>query len=139
MDRRAYLATVAAGVAAGLAGCGSGGAATTRDYDVGTRDSAFVPRRYAAAVGETVRWKNTDVRSHTVTAYQARLPAGAAYFASGGFTTERAARDGFYQHLEGALAHGDTFEHRFDVAGAYPYFCVPHERSGMVGTVVVEP
>ena len=139
MDRRSFLATLAAGASAGLAGCGLGAGGSPGDeYDVGMGASVFTPQEVTVAVGETVRWRNTNSRAHTVTAYESTLPEGAAFFASGGFETEQAARDGFYGRLDGALSSGDGFEHTFEVAGEYPYFCIPHERAGMVGTVVVE-
>ena len=37
----------------------------------------------------------------------------------------------------GNVAEGETFEHTFDTAGTYEYFCIPHETS-MKGEVVVE-
>lgn len=37
----------------------------------------------------------------------------------------------------GLLARGDTFEHVFDAAGEFPYFCEPHLSAGMVGSIEV--
>lgn len=139
MDRRAFLATLTAGATAGLAGCGVGsGGSPSGDYDVGMSASAFLPRELTVSVGETVRWKNTNSRAHTVTAYEAGIPDGARYFASGGFESEQAARDGFYERFDGAIVSDATYEHTFEVAGTHQYFCIPHERGGMLGTVVVE-
>ena len=136
MDRRRFLAGFAAG--ASLAGCvGQGATTTPTEYDVGMTASAFDPVRVEVRVGETVTWRNTNSRAHTVTAYGANLPEGGDYFASGGFDTERAARSAYFDSLGGALYTGDTFEHTFGVAGRYDYFCVPHERAGMRGVVVV--
>lgn len=140
MDRRAYLRAVGGLSTVGLAGCAglaadqSGG---SREYDVGMSTVAFRPEVVEVAVGETVVWKNTSSHAHTVTAYESLIPEDAAFFASGGFETEQAARDGWIGKTEGAMYQGDEFEHTFDVPGEYPYFCVPHEKSGMVGTVVV--
>jgi plastocyanin len=139
MRRRRFLGTLAAGASAGLAGCGVGGGGTpTGDYDVGMGASVFKPRALTVSVGDTVRWKNTNSRAHTVTAYESQLPAGAAYFASGGFDSEQAARDGFFERFDGAMTTDDTFEHTFEVPGDHHYFCIPHERGGMLGVVVVE-
>jgi plastocyanin len=33
---------------------------------------------------------------------------------------------------------GDTFEHTFETAGTYDYFCIPHKSLGMVGRIVVD-
>nr|WP_282594547.1 halocyanin domain-containing protein [Halomarina salina] len=32
---------------------------------------------------------------------------------------------------------GSTFEHTFDEAGTFPYYCVPHQNQGMKGGVTV--
>ncbi|WP_267641651.1 plastocyanin/azurin family copper-binding protein [Haloarchaeobius amylolyticus] len=63
---------------------------------------------------------------HSATAYTAangqtdRVPAGAASWDSGTLTEA-----------------GATFEHTFEQAGVYDYYCIPHHALGMVGTVVV--
>lgn len=140
MNRRSFLVGVAGGVSLGLSGClagGSGAPGADADYDVGMSSTAFEPERVEVAVGETVLWRNTNSRAHTVTAYEAGLPEGADYFASGGYGSEQEARDAFYDSFGGAIASRDTYEHTFDVPGQYDYFCVPHEAGGMVGTVVV--
>jgi plastocyanin len=87
--------------------------------------------------GTTVVWKNTGARLHTVTAYERALPDDAEYFASGGYDTEQAAVDAWFDSGEGAIQQGTTFEHTFDVPGTYDYYCVPHEAKGMSGEVVV--
>ena len=38
----------------------------------------------------------------------------------------------------GLIGEGESYRHAFEVAGTYEYFCIPHEGSGMVGTVRVE-
>jgi plastocyanin len=48
------------------------------------------------------------------------LPKGAATFDSG------------------FMPPGATFDYTFTVPGTYHYFCVPHEKAGMVGTIVVK-
>ena len=100
-----------------------------------TQGFAFDPERLRVDPGTTVRWVNDSEVGHTVTAYEEGIPERAGYFASGGFDSERAARNDV---REGLLAAGETYEHTFDVGGTYEYFCVPHEGSGMTGTVVVE-
>lgn len=100
-----------------------------------TDDFGFEPKIATIETGETVTWTNESDVAHTVTAYGDRIPGGAAYFASGGFDSERAART----HLdEGLVDSGETYEHTFEQSGTYEYFCIPHESSGMVGTVQVE-
>jgi plastocyanin len=140
MQRRRFLATVATGASAAVAGCGIGGGNTpTAAYDVGMGASVFEPREVTVQVGETVRWRNTNSRAHTVTAYEKQIPEAAPYWASGGFDSEQAARDGFYEAFDGALSSDDTYERTFEASGEHHYFCVPHERGGMLGVVVVEP
>jgi plastocyanin len=88
----------------------------------------FLPDTVRVDVGERVRWRNTSDIVHTVTADPARaelpgsvrLPAGAPGFDSGD------------------MRPGDEFEHVFQHPGDYVYFCVPHERAGMIGVVRVE-
>lgn len=138
MERRTVVASLLGGALTSLAGCGGGGGTPQgADYDVGMASSAFIPAEIEVTVGETVTWRNTNSRAHTVTAYEARIPDGADYFASGGFESETAARRGYLDSLDGSLYSGDTFEHTFEIPGEYGYFCVPHERGGMVGRVTV--
>lgn len=141
MKRRAYLRAVSGSSAAALAGCAglvAGPAEDSPPYDVGMSTRAFLPELVEISVGETVVWRNTSSHAHTVTAYESGIPEDAAYFASGEFEGEGAARDGWMGATEGALYQGDTYERAFEVPGEYRYFCVPHEQANMVGTVVVE-
>jgi plastocyanin len=94
----------------------------------------FEPKAATIETGETVRWTNESDIEHTVTAYVDEIPDEAAYFASGGFESERAARN---RVTEGLIAPGENYEHTFEEPGTYGYFCIPHEGSGMVGTVRV--
>ena len=95
---------------------------------VGMEAVEFPP---ATVTGETVRWDNTSDTVHTVhtvtadveqaaTPASVSLPEGAEPFASG------------------FMQPGDSFSHTFEVAGSYTYFCIPHERAGMIAHVVVE-
>jgi plastocyanin len=138
MDRRTFLATGLGTVAAtALAGCTAGGSASADDYDVGMSTVDFRPSSLTVTVGETVVWRNTSKQGHTVTAYEDGLPEEAEFFATGGFDSQSAAEDGWTSATDGRLAAGREFEHTFDVPGEYGYYCIPHEPSGMVGTVTV--
>jgi len=137
MERRRLLAALGGAASAGLAGCLGLVAGGDGDHDVGMSDSAFTPERYTVSAGDTVVWKNTSGRAHSVTAYGGGLPEGAAFFASGGFESTQAAREGWGAG-EGHVFTGETFAHTFETPGEHPYFCIPHERAGMRGTVVVE-
>jgi plastocyanin len=148
--RRRYLRSFGAiGVTATalpLAGCTGGGGENTPEPtdpsgDGGpvtvdmTDDLVFDPQVVEVAAGTTVTWETVGAVGHSVTAYEGEIPDGAAYFASGGFDSESAARAGYPQ--EGDVASGETYEHTFETAGEYEYFCIPHEGAGMVGTVRV--
>ena len=141
MDRRTFLRdglalpTGALLATTATAGCLEG-EASEGDWDVGMTATAFEPRRLEVPVDTTVVWMNDSTRTHTVTAYEDAIPGGAEYFATGDFDGERAARDGFIDG-EGHLLPDQAYEHTFTVPGTYGYFCIPHERAGMVGTVVV--
>lgn len=141
--RRAVLATAGAALAAGSAGCLGGplgdlvAGLGRDDFDVGMSANAFLPDRLEVAPGETVVWGNNGSRGHTVTAYDDALPDGADFFASGGATSTAAAREAWRRDGTGTLSPGETFSHTFEVGGRYHYFCVPHEKGGMTGVVVV--
>jgi plastocyanin len=87
-------------------------------------DTAMSPNPIEVTVGQTVVWTNDDSAFHTVTSGIAGAPDAGKAFDSG---------------LAGPTAltaKGKTFEHKFDTAGEYPYFCTLHPA--MVGTVTVK-
>lgn len=87
----------------------------------------FAPLGLAVAPGTTLRFTNRDrANSHTASAYHPalfgrplRIPAGAPPWHSG------------------FLLPGETFEVTLSHPGVYDYYCLPHERAGMVGRIVV--
>jgi plastocyanin len=105
-----------------------------------TDELVYDPEQVTVSVGDTVVWETVGAVGHSVTAYEDGIPDGAEYFASGGFDTEQAARDAYVpgDTDAGDVPSGETYEHTFETAGTYEYFCIPHESSEMVGTVVVE-
>lgn len=134
MDRRDFLRLSGATLAAALAGCTGSGSETGGDT-VGMKDFKFTPKTLTVDAGTTVTFDNNSEVGHTITAYEQKIPGDAAYFASGGFETEKAARNNV---SKGLIAVGDTFTHTFEVPGRYDYFCIPHEGTGMKGTISVE-
>ena len=136
MRRRRFIAAAGSGVTLSVVGC-LGLSAGEEDWDVGMTAQAFRPYEVTTTVGEEVVWQNTSSRDHTVTAYEDTLPEGATYFATGGFESEAAAREA-WDGSNGAISNGQRFAHTFEVPGEYSYFCIPHEKAGMVGTVIVE-
>jgi len=137
MRRRRVLATLGAAFATGGAGCTAVGSLGGDDGDVGMTAVAFEPATITVAVGDEVVWYNNSARAHSITAYEDGIPEGAEYFATGGYDSEAAARKA-WDGMNGAITNGQQYAHTFDVPGTYSYFCIPHERGGMVGTVVVE-
>ncbi|WP_435348981.1 plastocyanin/azurin family copper-binding protein [Haloarchaeobius sp. HRN-SO-5] len=138
MDRRTFLASAGAVALSGcLAVSSTARTDCTSGCDVQMSASAFRPAEHEASVGDTVVWKNTSSKAHTVTAYENAIPDEATYFASGGFDSESAARDAWFGSRGGAIPSGESFEHTFEVPGTFNYVCIPHERGGMTGKIVV--
>jgi plastocyanin len=100
-----------------------------------TRDQAFDPATLTVTSGDTITFVNDSDETHTVTAYERRIPEGAQYFASGGLSSEKQARADLE---EGLISPGETYEVTLDEPGTYAYFCIPHEEAGMTGEIVVE-
>ncbi|RLM91086.1 plastocyanin/azurin family copper-binding protein [Haloarcula sp. Atlit-7R] len=133
-DRRTVLRLGTATMATlSTAGC-LGGQSSSAQTVTMPGDLTFDPKTATSKPGESVTWTNESDIEHTVTAYEDEIPDAAAYFASGGFESERAARN---RITEGLIAPGESYEHTFDQPGTYGYFCIPHEGSEMVGTVRV--
>jgi plastocyanin len=89
---------------------------------------AFIPAKVTIKVAQTIQWVNNAKTLHSIDADPAMaqrrsdvvLPSGAKSFESGFMRPEA------------------TFEHTFTVPGTYKYTCVPHEKDGMNGMVVVK-
>ncbi|WP_135533389.1 DUF5059 domain-containing protein [Halostella pelagica] len=107
------------------------------DHVVSMQRVAYEPEELTVAAGDTVAFEHAAGEPHSVTAYGADIPDDAAYWASGGFESEDAARKG-WENGEGAVQSGQSYVRTFETAGEHDYFCVPHERAGMEGTIVVE-
>lgn len=116
--RRQFLGALGAGAAAS-AGLPAGVAAHGTDGDpvVSMHGDYFDPVGLHVAPGTTVRFE-VAAGSHSATAYENRVPAGADPFDSG------------------VVSDGD-FEHTLETPGTYDYYCVPHRAVGMVGRIVV--
>ena len=108
------------------------------DHVVEAQAVVFEPAELTVQQGETVAWKYAAGDAHNVAADEDKIPDDAEYWASGGFDSETAARDG-WENGKGALHRsGQVYVHTFETAGTHEYLCVPHEAAGMVGTVIVE-
>ncbi len=103
-------------------------AAATVEVKMGDEPAVYEPAKVTIKVGDSVKWTNTGQTLHSVTLVPADAqnpssvsePKGAATFDSG------------------FMPPGGTFSYTFTVPGTYKYFCVPHEKAGMVGEVVVK-
>ncbi|WP_135363021.1 plastocyanin/azurin family copper-binding protein [Halosimplex halophilum] len=116
---------------------GSGGEWTQTSTVEMTDELVYAPKRIQVSSGTTVTFENTGNIGHTVTAYDDGIPDGATYFASGGFESQSAASDAYSSEQAGNIPGGESYEHTFETAGTYEYYCIPHELNGMVGYVKV--
>ncbi len=80
------------------------------------RNQCFIPADVTISVGDTVTWSNDDTAAHTVTS---------------GIASE--GPDGIFD--SSLFMAGTTFEHTFDEAGEFDYFCMVHPW--MTGKVLV--
>ena len=88
----------------------------------------FVPAEIRIKVGDTVEWRAEGMVRHTVTndptlvliPDNAVLPKAAVPFDSGW------------------VEDAESFRYTFTEPGVYRYVCLPHERAGMKGVVVVD-
>jgi plastocyanin len=88
----------------------------------------YTPEKVAIKVGETVQWVNNGQTVHSVSTSSANaqnpkdtsMPKGATAFDSG------------------FIPPGGNYSYTFTVPGTYRYFCLPHEKAGMVGVIVVK-
>jgi plastocyanin len=86
----------------------------------GQGGQAFSPNAVQAKVGDTVIWTNDDTTPHTVTSGSEGQP-------NGKFDSS--------PNLSPLMASGKTFDHTFEDAGEYAYYCQLHPN--MVGIVSV--
>src|SRR5712692_3627351 len=88
----------------------------------------YAPEKVAIKVGESVQWVNDGETVHSVSTAAANaqnrkdtsMPKGAVAFDSG------------------FIPPGGDYSYTFTVPGTYRYFCLPHEKAGMVGVIVVK-
>jgi plastocyanin len=87
----------------------------------------FKPLKVTVKVGQTVEWINNAQTLHSVTtdADSAQKP------------TDVSSPPGAKPFDSGFMRPGATFDYTFTVPGTYKYLCLPHEKDGMIGIVVV--
>jgi plastocyanin/uncharacterized membrane protein YozB (DUF420 family) len=113
----AQLAQILRGVPAQPALAGASVPAAENGVTVVMQNFAFSPKSLRIKKGTTVTWVNQDRAKHTVTADDGKFDSG-------------------------DMPSGQTFAHKFDEVGTFPYYCLYHGDKGgvdMAGTVVVEP
>jgi plastocyanin len=86
----------------------------------------FDPETITVHVGDTVRWRWASSGHNVV--------SGSGGTANGTFCSPN------NQNCGSVLSEsGTTYEHTFNNAGTFPYFCSAHQSFGMTGMVVVQP
>ncbi len=95
-------------------------AAKTKDDDkshkISIKNLKYDPPKLTIKPGESVTWTNLDDNNHTV-------------------ISDDKDKDGKSVFASDDLANGDTFTHKFDTAGKFPYHCKYHPR--MKGVISV--
>ena len=130
------VSRLAGGIVGILAIVGCGCASNTRDAALPAAAAVvtmtnfdYHPESVRVRVGETVEWRNGSIVSaHTVTCDPAKARDAAAHVAL---------PDGAEAFDSGKVKAKGMYRHTFTVPGRYRYFCIPHERMGMVGDVEV--
>jgi plastocyanin len=97
--------------------------ALAADHAVSIVGTKFDPAPLTVAVGDTVTWTVTESigAPHTVTSGKLNDPNAGTAFDSGNANLQE---------------NGETFEHTFDTAGVYDYFCRIHPVD-MTGQITV--
>ena len=133
MHKRISLFVVAVMLFGATLTAHAGAAGAKQDGNVVTvrmEGKKFVPDQITIHNGDTVEWVNElNGHKHQITtdpeqamdANNVSIPKNAKPFDSG------------------TMKAGESYRYKFTVPGTYRYSCPPHEMSGMVGTVVVQP
>jgi plastocyanin len=126
---RVAIVAAAAAIAAALALLPDPAEAASNPVVINMADKQpfYTPAKVAIRVGDTVRWVNAGETVHSVSTASngqnpndTSIPKGASAFDSG------------------FIPPGGDFSYTFTVPGTYRYFCLPHEKAGMVGVIVVK-
>lgn len=106
----------------------------------------FYPESLTIHTGDSVGWVNGTGIAHSVTGEAGgdvfpngpgrEFPKNGAYFASGGFDSADAAKQGWETARRGDVLPNKPFVHTFEEPGTYPYLCILHPLT-MLGAVNV--
>jgi plastocyanin len=92
-------------------------------HRVGVVDNAYIPEDVFIFEGDTIHWEHEPNEAfHTVTS---------------GLSSNQADNPGAVFDAESSDARPNFFW-TFETPEIFPYFCIPHEHLGMVGTVIVQ-
>ncbi len=129
MAKRPFLTLAAAAAAIALVAVAPRAHAADKTVTITMTDKPprFIPDKLTIPVGTTVVWKNTAKTLHDVSTdassaqnpNDVKLPPGAESFDSG------------------FMPPDGTFSYTFKTPGDYTYFCIPHEKDGMVAHLTV--
>ena len=127
---RVAIVAIAAAVSAALALLPNPAKAAGNPIVIKMSDRApfYMPEKVSIKVGDSVDWVNEGQTVHSVSTTAANaqnpkdtsMPKGAVAFDSG------------------FIPPGGDYSYTFTVPGTYRYFCLPHEKAGMVGVIVVK-
>lgn len=99
-----------------------------KEATVSMTDSlTFEPATVVVEVGGSVTWSNDSDMDHTSTANKKKAADSSSVELP----------DGASQWNSGFVKPGESFTLTFDRPGTYRYFCIPHEKVGMVGVIEV--
>ena len=127
---RAAIVAAAVAIAAALAMLPDPERAESSPVIVKMADKApfYAPQKVTVRVGETVQWVNEGDTVHSVSTAASSaqnrkdtsMPKGAVALDSG------------------FIPPGGNYSYTFTVPGTYRYFCLPYEKAGMLGMIVVK-
>jgi len=130
MILRVAIVAIAAAISAALALLPNPVKAAGNPIVIKMSDRApfYTPEKASIKVGDSVDWVNEGQTVHSVSTAAANaqnpkdtsMPKGAVAFDSG------------------FIPPGGDYSYTFTVPGTYRYFCLPHEKAGMVGVIVVK-
>lgn len=123
--------TLAAGISPGL-NTGSSNASVMRFLDADVYDGK---NTVVVSLGTTLTWVNLSSNAPHTVAFPAigQPPPPNPFIVTGGPTY-----DGSAPATSGFMRPGQSFTLTFTKRGTYPYYCILHANSGMVGTVIVQ-
>jgi halocyanin-like protein len=158
VDRRTILRSVGAAAVAGvLAGCSGGDGGDGSSGSGSGSDGGGVPSEVEEYLSDAMNYDGTVADETGSGNVEVAVGAGDSGLAFGpaavridtgtdinwswtgaGGAHNVVAQDGEFDSGGTVNQEGNNFQHTFEDAGVYLYYCTPHEASGMKGAVIVE-